>query len=189
MFFSGRNGPGILLISVLKNSTKEWKQKVKEKKQNPPHRPKQNVRCQKNPSLCFSHEKFKPSSARLTLFSKQIWTRKAGSSVISPLENYLKAPHWTAETQAAHWASHPDVMGSCQSFPSRALSEFLQKSLHTHAQQRKEDAVNLPIPSLMLPVLTMTLNEPLQLNYIINVVSSKLKWDTRLKKSVWNNWS
>ena len=62
--------------------------------------------------------------------------------------------------------------GQLPPVPSRAPGEFLQKSFHTHTHTHtgnKEDAIDLPVPSLTLPVLTMALNEPLKLNYFIKV--------------------
>lgn len=175
MFFTGRNRPGVLLTAVLKNSTKEWKQKVKEKNRIHHHSPKQNVRHQKNLSLCFPREKSKPLECCLTLFSNQI-RKESGSSAISPLENYPEAPSGQqrlrpldSRSPGSPWASHPDVIGSCLPVPSRAPGEFLQKSFHTHAQEIKEDAIDLPMPSLTLPVLTVALNERLKLNYFIKV--------------------
>ena len=67
------------------------KTKGEREKQNPAHRPKHNVRHQKNLSLCFPRGKSKPLECCLTLFSNQIW-KESGSSAISPLQNYPEAP-------------------------------------------------------------------------------------------------
>ena len=153
------------------------KTKGKREKQNPAHRPKHNVRHQKNLSLCFPRGKSKPLECCLTLFSNQIW-KESGSSAISPLQNYPEAPSGQQRLrpldtrgQGCPGASHPDVMGSCHQSLQGHQASFTEKvsHTHTHREEIKEDATDRPMPSLTLPVLTMALNEPLKLNYFIKV--------------------
>ena len=148
------------------------KTKGKRQKQKPPLQPK---------TKCPTSEKF------FTLFSswkiQTTWVlpnpllqpnQESGSAAISPLENYPspcqhRPRPLDSRSPGCPWASHPDVIGSCLPVPSRAPGKFLQKSFHTHAQEIKEDAIDLPMPSLTLPVLTMALNEHLKLNDFIKV--------------------
>ena len=145
------------------------KTKGKREKQNPAHRPKHNVRHQKNLSLCFPREKSKQPECCLTIFSNQIW--KVRQLCDFPSRELSGGSQWTAEAEAAHEPLIPMWAAPTSPFKgTRRVSTEKFSHTHTHPHTgNKEDAIDLPVPSLTLPVLTMALNEPLKLNYFIKV--------------------
>ena len=148
------------------------KTKGKREKQNPPRQPKTKCPTSEKSFTLFSSWKIQTSWVLPDPLLQP--NQESGSSVISPLENYPSPSQQRlrplgSRNPGCPWASHPDVTGSCLPVPSRAPGKFLQKSFHTHAQEIKEDAIDLPMPSLTLPVLTMALSERLKLNYFIKV--------------------
>ena len=128
------------------------KTKGKREKQDPAHRPKHNVRHQKNLSLCFPHEKSKPLECCLTLFSNQIW-KESGALRFPLYRTIQRLPvdsrgwgHWTPEAKAAQ---EPliQVWWAAATSSYKGTAQVSQKTFHTHTQEIKEDATDCPMPS------------------------------------------